>query len=75
LTCLYNQKTISPYDCENTLLPDISIAGPKMAALAPVLFPEMSRRGSDPGDLTGWLAATGAQTQTAPLQVHCANQT
>jgi hypothetical protein len=53
----------------------MSIAGQELAALPSVLFPEMSRRGSDLGDLTGLLAATGAQTQTVPLEVHCANQT
>ncbi|MFM0052501.1 TRAP transporter large permease subunit [Caballeronia grimmiae] len=37
-----------------------------MAAVAPVLFPEMHKRGSDPGDLTALLAATGAQTETVP---------
>jgi tripartite ATP-independent transporter DctM subunit len=37
-----------------------------MAAVAPVLFPEMKKRGSDPGDLTALLAATGAQTETVP---------
>ncbi|WOD14748.1 TRAP transporter large permease subunit [Paraburkholderia kirstenboschensis] len=37
-----------------------------MAAVAPVLFPEMQKRGSDPGDLTALLAATGAQTETVP---------
>ena len=37
-----------------------------MAAVAPVLFPEMKRRGSDPGELVALLAATGAQTETIP---------
>ena len=37
-----------------------------MAAVAPVLFPEMQRRGSRPGDLVALLAATGAQTETVP---------
>lgn len=37
-----------------------------MAAVAPVLFPEMQKRGSDAGDLTALLAATGAQTETVP---------
>ncbi len=37
-----------------------------MAAVAPVLFPEMSARGSKPGDLVALLAATGAQTETIP---------
>ncbi len=37
-----------------------------MAAIAPVLFPEMQRRGSRPGDLVALLAATGAQTETVP---------
>jgi tripartite ATP-independent transporter DctM subunit len=35
-----------------------------MAAVAPVLFPEMKRRGAEPGDLVAMLAATGAQTET-----------
>jgi tripartite ATP-independent transporter DctM subunit len=37
-----------------------------MAAVAPVLFPEMQRRGADPGELLALLAATGAQTETIP---------
>ncbi len=37
-----------------------------MAAIAPVLFPEMRRRGARPGDLVALLAATGAQTETIP---------
>src|SRR5205814_9494313 len=32
-----------------------------MAAVAPVLFPEMKQRGARPGDLVALLAATGAQ--------------
>ncbi len=37
-----------------------------MAAVAPVLFPEMQGRGAKPGDLVALLAATGAQTETIP---------
>jgi tripartite ATP-independent transporter DctM subunit len=37
-----------------------------MAAVAPVLFPEMKRRGAKPGDLVALLSATGAQTETIP---------
>jgi tripartite ATP-independent transporter DctM subunit len=37
-----------------------------MAAVAPVLFPEMQKRGAKPGDLVALLAATGAQTETIP---------
>jgi tripartite ATP-independent transporter DctM subunit len=37
-----------------------------MAAVAPVLFPEMQKRGAKPGDLVALLAATGAQTETVP---------
>jgi TRAP-type C4-dicarboxylate transport system permease large subunit len=37
-----------------------------MAAVAPVLFPEMKARGASPGDLVALLAATGAQTETVP---------
>ena len=37
-----------------------------MAAVAPVLFPEMRERGAKPGDLVALLAATGAQTETIP---------
>lgn len=37
-----------------------------MAAVTPVLFPEMQRRGAKPGDLVALLAATGAQTETVP---------
>ncbi len=37
-----------------------------MAAVAPVLFPEMERRGAKRGDLVALLSATGAQTETIP---------
>jgi tripartite ATP-independent transporter DctM subunit len=37
-----------------------------MAAVAPVLFPEMRARGAKPGDLVALLSATGAQTETIP---------
>ncbi|TFE37052.1 TRAP transporter large permease subunit [Paraburkholderia dipogonis] len=37
-----------------------------MAAIAPVLLPEMKARGVKEGDLVALLAATGAQTETVP---------
>ena len=37
-----------------------------MAAVAPVLFPEMKARGASGGELVALLAATGAQTETIP---------
>jgi tripartite ATP-independent transporter DctM subunit len=37
-----------------------------MAAVAPVLFPEMQARGARRGDLVALLSATGAQTETIP---------
>jgi tripartite ATP-independent transporter DctM subunit len=37
-----------------------------MAAIAPVLFPEMKKRGADEGELIALLAAAGAQTETVP---------
>jgi tripartite ATP-independent transporter DctM subunit len=37
-----------------------------MAAVAPVLFPEMVKRGAKPGDLVALLSATCAQTETIP---------
>src|SRR6185437_7183192 len=37
-----------------------------MAAVAPVLFPEMKKRGADPGRLVALLSAAGAQTETVP---------
>ncbi len=40
-----------------------------MAAVAPVLFPEMRARGARPGDLVALLAATGAQTETIPPSI------
>ncbi len=40
-----------------------------MAAVAPVLFPEMRARGADEGDLLALLAATGAQTETIPPSI------
>ncbi len=40
-----------------------------MAAVAPVLFPEMKQRGAKPGDLLALLSATGAQTETIPPSI------
>lgn len=40
-----------------------------MAAIAPVLFPEMKSRGAKPGELVALLAATGAQTETIPPSI------
>jgi tripartite ATP-independent transporter DctM subunit len=37
-----------------------------MAAIAPALFPEMEKLGSDRNAMTSLLAATGAQTETVP---------
>ncbi|WP_413815314.1 TRAP transporter large permease subunit [Bradyrhizobium sp.] len=37
-----------------------------MAAVAPVLFPEMRKRGAEPGRLVALLSAAGAQTETIP---------
>jgi len=37
-----------------------------MAAVAPVLFPEMKRRGAPPGELIALLAASGAMSETIP---------
>jgi tripartite ATP-independent transporter DctM subunit len=37
-----------------------------MAALAPVLFPEMKARGTAPGEFVALLSATSAQTETVP---------
>jgi tripartite ATP-independent transporter DctM subunit len=40
-----------------------------MAAIAPVLFPEMKRRGEDEGELVALLSAAGAQTETVPPSI------
>jgi tripartite ATP-independent transporter DctM subunit len=40
-----------------------------MAAVAPVLFPEMRARGAKEGDLVALLSATGAQTETIPPSI------
>ena len=40
-----------------------------MAAVAPVLFPEMVKRGAKEGDLVALLSATGAQTETIPPSI------
>jgi tripartite ATP-independent transporter DctM subunit len=37
-----------------------------MAAVAPVLFPEMRRRGAQPSELVSLLAASGAMSETIP---------
>ncbi len=40
-----------------------------MAAVAPVLFPEMKKRGVEEGELVALLSATGAQTETIPPSI------
>lgn len=40
-----------------------------MAAITPVLFPEMRRRGSDEGDMVALLAASGAMSETIPPSI------
>ncbi|SDV48654.1 TRAP transporter large permease [Chitinasiproducens palmae] len=40
-----------------------------MAAVAPVLFPEMTKRGEKKGELVALLSATGAQTETVPPSI------
>jgi tripartite ATP-independent transporter DctM subunit len=40
-----------------------------MAAVAPVLFPEMKRRGSEPGELVSLLASSGAMSETIPPSI------
>ena len=40
-----------------------------MAAVAPVLFPEMKARGMKPGELVSLLAASGAMAETIPPSV------
>lgn len=40
-----------------------------MAAIAPVLFPEMKKRGAREGDLVALLSSTGAQTETVPPSI------
>ncbi|MBE9607242.1 TRAP transporter large permease subunit [Acetobacteraceae bacterium H6797] len=40
-----------------------------MAAIAPILFPEMKKRGAKEGDLVALLSATGAQTETIPPSI------
>ena len=37
-----------------------------MAAVAPVLFPEMKKRGAQPGELVALLSASGAMSETIP---------
>src|SRR5213079_1306509 len=37
-----------------------------MAAIAPVLFPEMKRRGAKPGELVALLSSSGAMSETIP---------
>ena len=40
-----------------------------MAAVAPVLFPEMKKRGADEGELVALLAASGAMSETIPPSI------
>lgn len=40
-----------------------------MAAVAPILFPEMRKRGADEGELVALLAASGAMAETIPPSI------
>jgi tripartite ATP-independent transporter DctM subunit len=40
-----------------------------MAAVAPVLFPEMRKRGSDEGEMVSLLSASGAMSETIPPSI------
>ncbi|PKU22379.1 TRAP transporter large permease subunit [Telmatospirillum siberiense] len=40
-----------------------------MAAIAPVLLPEMTRRGKEPGDLIGLLSSSAAMAETIPPSI------
>jgi len=40
-----------------------------MAAVAPVLFPEMKRRGADDGEMVALLSAAGAMSETIPPSI------
>ncbi len=40
-----------------------------MAAVAPVLFPDMKRRGTPPGELVALLASAGAMSETIPPSI------
>ena len=40
-----------------------------MAAVAPVLFPEMKRRGADAGEMVSLLSAAGAMSETIPPSI------
>jgi tripartite ATP-independent transporter DctM subunit len=40
-----------------------------MAATAPILFPEMRRRGTKPGELVALLSASGAMSETIPPSI------
>jgi tripartite ATP-independent transporter DctM subunit len=40
-----------------------------MAAIAPVLFPELKKRGAKPGDLVALLSTAGAVTETIPPSI------
>ncbi|SEB24252.1 TRAP transporter large permease [Paraburkholderia sartisoli] len=40
-----------------------------MAAIAPILFPEMKKRGANEGDLVALLSTAGAQTETVPPSI------
>jgi tripartite ATP-independent transporter DctM subunit len=61
-------KTVDP----SRIPPLYGISGSKaadMAAVAPVLVPEMRERGAKSGDMLALLAATGAQTETIPPSI------
>src|SRR5262245_54229516 len=52
------------------LVSGISVAkAADMAAVAPPLFPEMRKRGTNDGDLIGLLSASGAMSETIPPSI------
>jgi len=40
-----------------------------MASIAPVLLPEMQKRGKEPGELIGLLSASAAMGETIPPSI------
>jgi tripartite ATP-independent transporter DctM subunit len=60
------------YVCLGAMYLVSGISGAKaadMAAVAPVLFPEMRKRGSDEGEMVSLLSASGAMSETIPPSI------
>ena len=65
------QELLALPDTEDEVIRHHSLDAADMAAVAPVLFPEMTKRGQKPSEMVALLASAGAMSETIPPSVQC----